>query len=161
MKDLFDNTLEQARQQWGETIKGDGGRCPCCDRFGKIYARAINRTMAKCLLWLIQESQDGKWVDVPNRAPRWLVRSNQLPTLRWWELVERMEPCEDERLKHSGMWRPTDLGREFARDEVTIPKKVFTYDGAPVGFSSYMTTISGCIGGFHYKEVMQEVMKTY
>ena len=146
------DTLAQAKREWDQTIKDKGGDCPCCGRFGKIYPRAVNKTMAKSLIWLAG-NKTGGWVNVPELAPRWLVRSNQLASLRWWGLVERNdENLGDE--KHSGYWRATPRGRLFAGDLIRIPKKVFTYAGVPTGFSEEHIRISEVIPKFSYSDVM-------
>lgn len=145
------DTLADAKREWELTIIEKGGDCPCCGRFGKVYPRAVNKTMAKSLIWLAGNKVG--WVNVPELAPRWLVRSNQLASLRWWGLVER----NDENLgdqKHSGYWRATTRGRLFARNMVKIPKKVFTYAGVPTGFSDDHVSISDIIANFSYAEVM-------
>lgn len=164
MTDLFaslDNidTLTRARSKWADTIKGDGGKCPCCDRWGKIYARSINATMARSLIWLAGREKHGIWVDVANDAPRWLVRSNQLPTLRWWGLVERA-PNDDPHKKHSGMWRATTKGRQFVHGMIQVPQKVFTYDGEPADWSDDLRFIADCFKDrFDYEAVMAEIYK--
>lgn len=131
--------LEQLRQTWKSTIHGDGGKCPCCDRFGKVYARGINETMAKSLQWLYNQNMTKgmrEWIDVPNTADKAVLRTNQLATLRWWGLVERMTPPPDEKknkTKHSGMWRITLKGMDFVEGRTTTARQVFTYAGEVVG----------------------------
>ena len=81
--------LKQLRDQWRVVIEGDGGHCPCCDRWGKIYRRGLNSSMARSLIWLVQQPDRGDgWVHVPDNAPAWLLRSNQLGTLHLWGLLE-------------------------------------------------------------------------
>lgn len=160
--DLFDDAhLRQLREDWKTTIEHDGGHCPVCDRWGKIYGRAINATMAQSLLWLVRAPTDESgWVDVPNSAPRWLVRSNQLPTLKWWGLVERRANTEDSPNKYSGMWKPTSLGLEFASGKASVPRKVFTYNNIVEGFSQERIFIRDCGADvFDYQEVMETQFK--
>lgn len=147
--------LEIIRNMWRDTIEGDGGKCPCCNRWGKIYARNINETMCRSLIWLAYARANARgWVDVPETAPRWLVRSNQLATLRWWNLVERL-PSEDPDAKHSGLWRVTDLGRDFVAGKVQVPKTAYTYNGEVEYMSSGTISVSDCFGKrFSYAEVM-------
>lgn len=154
MTDLFGHTeLQELREDWSTRIKHDGGHCPVCDRWGKVYPRSINGTMARSLCWLA--SREG-WVDVPLDGPRWLVRSNQLPTLRWWGLVERQQNT-DPHLKHSGMWRVTEKGQDCARNRIQVPKKVFTYNADPVDFGDDLTFIADCFPErFDYQAVMRE-----
>lgn len=154
--DLFDEaSLSLFRSQWRETIEGDGGRCPCCDRWGRVYGRHLNKTMVESLLWLIEAQADADgWVDVPALAPRWLVRSNQLPTLRWWSLVERV-PSDDPDRKHSGLWRPTPLGRDFAAGRVRVPRTAYTYAGEVERLSEDLVSVADCMGAhFSYEETM-------
>ena len=147
--------LDKVRDDWQEVIKHDGGICPVCDRWGKIYGRNINKTMAVSLLWLAQAPTEDGWVDVPNRAPRWVIRSNQLPTLKWWGLVERRQNDPDSKNKHSGMWRVTSTGMAFALDGLSVPKRAFTYNDEVLGFGDDLVKIEGCFKThFDYQEVM-------
>jgi hypothetical protein len=148
---------EELRQKWRKTIEGDGGHCPVCDRWGRIYARGINKTMAQSLMWLCQATKDESgWVDVPTFAPRWLVRSNQLATLRWWTLVER-RGNDDPKNKHSGMWKTTKLGLDFAGGIKKIPDKVYTYKGEVESVSQNFIHISECFKEyFDYEKIMNE-----
>jgi hypothetical protein len=92
---------------------------------------------------------------VPTSAPQWLVRSNQLATLHWWGLVERKSKDKTHKAKFSGIWRSTQLGREFAQGEVRVPKKVFTYRGNVEGTSPEEVSINECFKEvFDYEEVM-------
>ena len=84
------------------------------------------------------------WVDVPNTAPRWLVQSNQLPTLRWWGLVERKGNEGETKTKHSGLWRPTSEGLDFVHHGTRVPKQVFTYNDTVQGYSTETVTIRDC-----------------
>jgi hypothetical protein len=45
---------QELRDQWRHTIDDEGGHCPVCDRWGRVYARGINNTMASALIWLCQ-----------------------------------------------------------------------------------------------------------
>ena len=152
---IVSEELEAIRDVWRNTIEGDGGKCPCCRRWGKIYARNINETMCRSLIWLAYTRANARgWVDVPETAPRWLVRSNQLATLRWWGLVERL-PSNDPDAKHSGLWRVTQLGRDFVAGRVTVPKTAYTYNGEVEYMSAEQTTVADCFGKkFSYHEVM-------
>ena len=143
--------LASFKSEWDDTIKGYGGHCPVCDRWGKIYPRGINFTMARSLIWIA--SKGTKWVDVPNTAPTWVIRSNQLPTLRWGDMVERNDSDKKEESKHAGMWRVTVYGRLFAKNEISAPDKVFTYNNEVVGRSDVMIKIDQCFKAFDYREI--------
>jgi hypothetical protein len=154
--DVFEIALlQRMRGKWRATIEDGGGNCPCCDRWGRIYPRTINETMARSLIWLCEAPTENGWVNIPTHAPRWLVRSNQLPTLRYWDLVERAGSKSVDK-KYPGLWRPTELGRVFARDEVSMPKTVYTYNGQREKYGDEVIRISDCFGSnFSYKDLMR------
>jgi len=154
--DTVSEELELLRRNWRALAEGDGGKCPCCNRWGKIYKRGINETMARSLIWLVQAPANSHgWVDVPETAPRWLVRSNQLATLRWWGLIERI-PSTDPDYKHTGMWRVTKRGHDFYDRKIKIPKAVYTYNGEVEYYSNDEVSITECFGKkFSYVEVMR------
>ena len=145
-------TLEDAKADWLYAINGDGGDCPCCDRWGKIYPRHFNSSMARALIWLV--GRGPRWTDVPNTAPKWLTRTNQLPTVRWWGLVVRRE-SEDPAVKHSGMWRPTRRGIDFAHGRINVPQKVYTYNAQVLRFGEkYIRIDQASKTTFDYEQVM-------
>lgn len=143
--------LTYFRRRWRATINDKGGICPVCDRWGKVYPRSINKTMAASLAWLC--TQKG-WTDVPADAPREVVKSNQLPTLRWWGLVKRLQ-SDTERKKHSGVWRATLRGRQFNAGEIDIEATVVTYNGEVIARSEKTVNISDIDTEFDYSEVME------
>ena len=152
-------TLEEARAAWFTSINGKGSHCPCCDRWGKIYPRQFNSTMARSLIWLASSNGKDGWCDVPNVAPKSIVRTNQLPTTRWWGLSER-QPSGDSSLKNSGWWRVTDKGNRFARGMITVPKTVFTYNGNVLTFSDDLIHIREAFKNtFDYESVMLPVLE--
>ena len=160
---------ETPRSSWRKTIEGDGGHCPICDRWGKIYSRTINQTMAKSFIWLVKAHQalppeENGWVNIPKDAPRWLVRSNQLPTLAWWKLVQRkpkndLDSAEEDSLsknKFSGLWKPTEEGLLFYSGKQTAPIKVWTYNNKVQSVSQERFFLWECFDHyFDYKETME------
>lgn len=153
--------VKHLRGSWEATIKDEGGYCPVCSRWGKIYARTLNRTMAHSLLWLHSQSVDKSWVDVPKIAPRWLVRSNQLPTLKAWGLVERAPVDPKLKTKHSGMWRPTELGVQFVLQKATVAKKVYTYNDTVQFVSLEQVSLADCLDNdFNYQATMSDMFST-
>jgi hypothetical protein len=152
-----DQVLNQLKSDWQDVIEHDGGHCPVCNRWGKIYGRNINRTMTISLIWLASAETDQEgWVDVPTKAPRWLVRSNQLPTLKWWGLVERKPNDKDSTNKHSGMWKVTERGARFVDGKIAVPKRAFTYNDEVLGFEDNLVLIHECFRNqFDYEEIMR------
>jgi len=148
--------LPQRAQWFNGTITEDGGYCPCCDRFGKQYKRRMNSTMAASLIWLHNVGEG--WINVPNVAPKWVVRTNQLSTLKWWGLIERMAAEPGSKVKHTGLWRVTPEGALFAMGVTTAPAWVVTYNDEPIKFSEEQIRIEDALGtDFDYREVMSRL----
>ena len=148
--------IAKARADWADVIKHEGGICPVCDRWGRIYRRGINRTMARSLVWLSsQEGDKDGWVDVPATAPKDVVRTNQLSTLKWWGLIESAAN-DDPKKKRSGVWRVTHDGRLFVGHVIRIPKFVYTYNDTVREVSLETVSILECFEDpFDYRRVMQ------
>lgn len=155
---MFMNTLGDLRKKWRHAAEHGGGHCPVCDRWGMVYARTINRTMVQSLIWLCQEHMrtGNTWIDVPNTAPRLVIRSNQLPVLRSWDLVERCpKDSAQGGAKYSGLWRPTPKGYDFYDRKIKVPKKAFAYNDNVEGFSKEEVYIDQCFKTyFDYNEAM-------
>ena len=150
------DTLAQARADLRSRLD-DGSICPCCDKYARRYRRRFNSTMSRSLIWLVRsweaKGSEG-WIDVPAVAPRWVVRSNQLPTIRWWSLAER-PPNDDPLLKHSGLWRPTKNGVAFAHRRTHIQDTAVTYNGNVEAISGAYVDIVDTLGiRFNYAEMM-------
>jgi hypothetical protein len=161
----IERTLAAARRRLLELLD-DGSLCPCCGQWAKRYRRALNSTMVRSLLWLVQASRrdvelgGSGWIDVPADAPKWVTKTNQHATLRWWGLAERL-PSDVPAKKHSGVWRPTRLGRRFVDGEALVPSHLLHYNNEVVGDPSaksigVMEALDG--GGFDYEETMNGVM---
>ena len=151
-----DALLGSARRALKDNALGKGGVCPCCGGFARFYERRINATMAKCLVWLVGESGTSRaWVNLPKQAPRWLLRSNQLATLRHWELVEKREN-ENPKIKSSGIWRPTPIGRAWVVGKVRIPTHAVIYKGDTIGNFGDAHTVQEALGSdtFDYERLM-------
>lgn len=148
-------TLETMRDQWKATIEGDGGHCPCCDRWGKIYKRGLNASMARALMWLVnQENRGDGWVHVPSSAPPWMLRTQQLPTLQLWGLVEGFNAA-DSKLQSSGLWKPTQRGIAFANNRATVQKYVYVYNNAVLEVDGDQIFIGDALGSkYNYEEIM-------
>lgn len=137
--DLFaPDTLSVAKMQLQRGLT-DGIKCPCCERWAKRYRRPMSKTMAKCHIWLCRAAGAGgieaPFIDVPKKAPRFVLRSKQLSLLRWWDLIERApRPEGNDKSRFSGLWRPTELGWEwYSNPEATIHNAVATVFGEAEG----------------------------
>lgn len=150
-------TLAEARTRLRDGVK-EGIHCPCCDRWAQAYWRTINKTMARGLLWLAKESYSYDillpvLVDI-TKGPKWLLRSNQLASLRWWGLIQK-GPNDDPKKKSSGKWALTRLGSQFVRGKASVPRRVCTLFGDVVDQSDDTITIHDIEHHFDYTEVME------
>jgi hypothetical protein len=147
--------INDLRDEWHKTIHDAGGVCPVCDRFGIVYRIGLNATMAKSLIWLSKAKSPDGWIDVPTTAPKFVLRSNQLPTTKHWGLVER-RPNDNPKIRHSGMWRITDKGRLFVNKQLRVPKKVYIYNDVVEAWSPEDVNVEECFAEhFDYQDAMR------
>ena len=155
--DEENEALIQLRKNWSLVIEGDGGNCPCCDRWGKIYQRGLNSSMSRSLIWLVfnaKPREDG-WVHVPSSAPDWMLRNSQLTALKMWGLVTTVKQEDNgTKLSSSGLWMPTEKGRLFAQGAIHVHKYVYVYNDRVVSMDGDQVTIQDCLGDkFNYEEI--------
>jgi hypothetical protein len=153
---LYDGaTLEQAGHIWGSVIKSEGGYCPVCDRWGKLYRRGINANMARHLIWLcLQDPREDGWIDVQRTAPDWMLRSPQLGTLKHWHMVQNA-PVKGAKSRTAGLWKPTDLGLQFAYNQLFVPKYKYIYNDTVFDTEGPDVNIVDCLDDhFDYSELM-------
>lgn len=154
------STLEEGHT-WVQENMNEGVVCPCCDKFFKRYTRPFNSTMARGLIWLVKtyEAQGTEWVDVPRLAPKWLVSSNQLASVRWWGFVERPAKSGDSSKKHSGKWRPTAAGIEAAHNRLQFRLTAVTLKGVVEDLVGDWVSLSETLDKkFDYQEVMRTIL---
>ena len=72
-------------------------------------------------------------------------------------MIERQE-SDDPTVKHSGMWRPTERGSNFAHGRTTIPRMVFTYNAKVIRFGEEKMRVEEAFKtNFDYTQVMLPV----
>jgi hypothetical protein len=151
----FGYSIDLMRGLWHQTIQEEGGRCPCCDRWGKVNGHAIIETMAMALLWLSRQPvNDEGFVDT-KKAPAWMVKG-KYSLLRHWGLTLKADK-QNKKTKGEGLWQVTPKGYQFLRNDLAIPKKVYIYDNALQGFSAEEVYFRDCFGKhFDYQQVMSD-----
>lgn len=149
--------LEEVRDQVMNASKGQKGcKCPVCEQRVKVYKRKLNSNMAATMCWIVGASK-GTWVDVPKSAPRFVVRTNQYATIRFWDLIEQKPNYRDPTRRGSGIWRPTALGVSFVSQNAVVPKYVYLYNNKPLGFSDEQIGVREALGNkFSYEELLNE-----
>lgn len=154
---LIFNTLDEARDfvfaHWE-----DGAQCPCCDQQVKLYKRPLNSTMARGLIWLVQQAGTNRdWVEVSQDGPKWLVKAGgEFAKLYHWGLIEEMpKDPKDTSKRTSGIWRPTFKGVQFVMLRIKVPKRVFLYNNEVQGWDDEQVNIIDALGKkFDYQELM-------
>jgi hypothetical protein len=148
-------TLEEAKQFLRNNWK-DGVVCPCCTQMVKRYRRKFNSGMARGIIFAYK---------LDKVLPDQYFHSNtinklangqdiEFSKLRYWGLVEQM-PNENEKKKHSGMWRITDKGRQFAKGQIDIESHVLLFKKKLYGFDGDKINIREALGKhFDYPELM-------
>ena len=150
-------TLSQLRQSWQHVSEGDGGHCPVCDRWGKVYSIHLTGSMVRALGWLYKESQitGERWVNVPTTAPRTVMRSYSITSLKYWGFVEQRPPEKkvqgekktEAKTRTSGYWAITEAGKQFLINQQSVPDRAFVYADTVRGYG--MQTV-------YAKEVMDK-----
>lgn len=142
--------LAKMRNAWNKAIEADGGFCPCCGKWGKVYKTKLSQHLALCLRWIAINGDDDGWVDVQNKAPRWILKSKTYPLLEHWGLI-------DSQSKRSGVWRATLRGWDFINGLAQVPSAVHIYDNRVWGFESEEVSFRGCFGKhFDFDEMMSD-----
>jgi hypothetical protein len=158
MNDLFEEEyLKRLRADYRKVLEGDGGNCPCCERWGKINTFHLDETNALSLLWMKKNEKDADgWIHTAKVAPRWMMRAKSFSTMRHWGLVESA-PNDDKEKKGAGVWRLTNKAHNFIGGKVRLPKKAFVYNRTLVAYGDQEIYISECFGKrFNYEEVMSD-----
>lgn len=150
--------LSEIRRQYFEKAeKAKGVICPCCERFGKVYARKFNSGMAMQLINLYRHRQEG-FVHLPSTGTRYILKDNQVGKLWFWDMAIA-EPNEDDPSKNkSGRWRITDDGIAFVEGRSTVWSHVIEYKHVIIQFrQKQRIDISDALGRpFHYQELMRD-----
>lgn len=158
MRDLFEEqTIKKIKADYRNVIEGEGGYCPCCERWGKINTFHLSEINALSLMWMMNnEIDEDGWVHTAKLAPRWMMRAKSFSTMRHWGLVESA-PNDDKNKKAAGVWRITQKGYNFVNGQIRLPKKAFVYNRTLVAYGDQLMYFRECFGKhFSYEEIMSD-----
>ena len=83
-----------------------------------------------------------------------LSNSHDWSLLKYWKLI--IPPLDNSGGQEVGLWKITDLGKQFCRGEIKVQKHVLILINKHIGFSEEETTIQESLGNhFSYDELMQ------
>jgi hypothetical protein len=146
-------TLVETWQQFNSAIKDKGANCPCCGRWGKINGYQITSTQVRGMIWMFQNFHENEWVDL-GKAPKWVLRSKSMATLHHWGLLETKKNT-GKKVRGSGLWRLTPLGRDFIHRHITLPKYAFVFNNRLEKYSEDQVDVVQALGKkFSYEELM-------
>lgn len=158
---LFDNvgpSLRQAREKYFSNLR-EGATCPCCDRYGKIYKRKLNSSMARSLIafYVRDRAQPRKWVHALRLLQPLLPGSGDYAKLSKWDLLEEKYGDKDDGNPDNGYYRITGKGRQFVEGKIGLPKHIYIYNDQKVQVDGVdeLTNIRKALGdAFNYDELM-------
>lgn len=121
-------TLYAAREELFEKVNG-GKRvtCPCCDKSAAYYSKYLCWASCAILEWLDQQSDWAKPSDLSHRT------GSGAALLRHWGLAVSKVPVSKGRGGDSGLWKITELGRQFVKGQISMPESVRIYNGKALG----------------------------
>ena len=64
--DMFNNEghfLARMRNNWNKVIEADGGYCPCCGKWGKVYKMKLSQHLALSLRWIALHGEQDGWIE--------------------------------------------------------------------------------------------------
>jgi hypothetical protein len=128
--------------------------CPVCGQRVQIYKRGVHARMARDLIKLHLAGPQGEWLYLPNVLG---INGGDTAKLVYWLLIESDEGVREDGSNRVGWWRVTDLGRDFVRGSLAIPKQARVYNQRFLGYVDRETkiTIKDALGKeFNYDELM-------
>jgi hypothetical protein len=152
-------------RDWLHNKLDDGAQCPCCDQHAQRYYRTLNSGIGRWLLALVAMRPEGatNWVSTKDVIQHAAARrgfgsslgSGEAPSLLpFWGLIET-RPSDDPDKKHSGVWRPTKDGYDFAHDRKRVPRRAVVYNNVLDRLEGDLIGIRECLGKkFSYDELM-------
>jgi hypothetical protein len=153
-------TLSEARVEFFDMLRA-GTKCPCCDRFGKIYRRKLNSSMALTLIRMFNhEKKQSGWIHMIS-VGNFDLPSRDYGTLMHWKLTEEKPGKKPDGNPEKGYYRLTANGRAFVLKQIRVPKYVYLFDNILLDVDEpekdETVNISEALGNrFNYTELMEE-----
>ena len=141
-----------------ESLK-KGAKCPCCNQNVKMYWKKIDSQMAYYLIKMYRLTSNNPQKDffhVEDDLEVPLKVGGSWAKLRWWGLIEELPKDKKDTVKRtSGMWKITELGKNFAQNRISVSQYVKLYNGGFHGTDGKDITIKDALTDkFNYVELM-------
>lgn len=142
------------RDSWEE-----GADCPCCGQRVQLYRHKLNGSMAKSLieLFLLHLKSDDTYHHISKfEAWRDGYGGGQFAKVKYWGFAVDKTNSDDSK-RTSGMWAITPKGKEFVRNQLSVPSHVLIFNKKSYGFDGEQVTIKDILDTkFNYMELMGE-----
>jgi hypothetical protein len=153
--------IAEAQERLEEAAIGKGTNCPCCGQFVKVYKRKLYTVMAMALVHIYQDHcihGFTGYIHVPSllNGKGVVARGGDYTKLEYWGLIEAQQHERNDGSTRTGMWRITQMGRDFVEDKMRVPSHIFLYNNQLVGMDVEMISIREALGQeFDYGALMQ------
>jgi hypothetical protein len=154
----FRDELAQVVTRKLTTKKKASVKCPCCGDEFTPYSRHLNTGQAKNFISIVRAwlANGRTWVDIESISE---VRGGDYAKLAWeteWALIEQRPTTDDvtKSAKRSGVWRPTERGLRFFRNELRVPMRVIEIRSVPQLWSKHLISLEEALGQpFDYRDL--------
>lgn len=145
-----------------ENNKSVGCICPCCNQIVKVYKRALNSVMSRCLIRLyIIDKGENEYHHVKKIVSGISdTGTNDFSKLKYYGFIEeKPKDNNDTKTRTSGFWKITDKGRLFVEMKSSAKSHIYLCDAELLGFSDKTVDIQETLGvKFNYHELMNEII---
>ena len=154
--------LEELRELSKQPIS----KCECCGGRSKVYAYKLG-SYARVLCWLAHSedqpdrstmghvSGEDRYFHIPSSGA--INGGGDYAKLRYWDLIAPQPTNPDPKKRSSGMWKLTDLGRDFVHERTSVSSVCYYRhpEGGVVGFEPEQIGIRDALGKhFNYQSLM-------
>lgn len=147
-------TISEAKTYINNNIK-EGSRCPCCNKFVKLYRRRMNGSSVSALIKLNNLHRMNGYNKYFHSSKEYLNFAGDFAKLAHWDLIEAM-PNDDKDKSHSGYWKITEKGIAFVNGSITVPSHILLYNAKCYGVEGDEVSIKDILGTkFSYEELMK------
>jgi hypothetical protein len=120
-----------------------GVECPCCTQNVKVYPRTISAAEARALIaaWRVHRYaafHAPSFAHISELGGSWAM-------LRRWHLIEEVAATKPTGGR-GGIWRLTDVARQFIEEGLELPKHAKVFDNEFQGYGEIKVTIEDCLG---------------
>ena len=161
--------LEELRELSKQPIS----KCECCGGRSKVYAYKLG-SYARVLCWMSHSedqlnrltmshvSDENRSFHIPSSGA--INGGGDYAKLRYWDLIAPQPTNPDPKKRSSGMWKLTDLGRDFVHQRTSVSSTCYYRhpEGGVIGFEHEQIGIRDVLGKhFDYQALMNGHMNTH